>query len=810
MQEAAGTGRQSREVGLPVMAVTRRSGEEAPCPPQNVNANLNCASNNASVSWSASQGAVSYRVTAVREDGQSEAACSTQSNNCDVSNLQCGLKYDITVTPLGQKCTGFQSAAFQLTSRPCPPTNVSTTLDCRTNIGSVSWKHELGAELFIATATENDGHTHTCNTSDSTCQFTDLHCGNTYTVTVVAVEGDCNSSDSVGHEIKTAPCPPQNVNANLNCASNNASVSWSASQGAVSYRVTAVREDGQSEAACSTQSNNCDVSNLQCGLKYDITVTPLGQKCTGFQSAAFQLTSRPCPPTNVSTTLDCRTNIGSVSWKHELGAELFIATATENDGHTHTCNTSDSTCQFTDLHCGNTYTVTVVAVEGDCNSSDSVGHEIKTAPCPPQNVNANLNCASNNASVSWSASQGAVSYRVTAVREDGQSEAACSTQSNNCDVSNLQCGLKYDITVTPLGQKCTGFQSAAFQLTSRPCPPTNVSTTLDCRTNIGSVSWKHELGAELFIATATENDGHTHTCNTSDSTCQFTDLHCGNTYTVTVVAVEGDCNSSDSVGHEIKTAPCPPQNVNANLNCASNNASVSWSASQGAVSYRVTAVREDGQSEAACSTQSNNCDVSNLQCGLKYDITVTPLGQKCTGFQSAAFQLTSRPCPPTNVSTTLDCRTNIGSVSWKHELGAELFIATATENDGHTHTCNTSDSTCQFTDLHCGNTYTVTVVAVEGDCNSSDSVGHEIKTEGNTESSLECILAFATGSSTVPPVGFCPEPSLEFLHPQDVAAKFPIANTCVNCLRLPLLDNYENFKTNMDFAICNTQGFGIE
>ncbi|MGH0125029.1 UNVERIFIED_CONTAM: hypothetical protein FKN15_077247 [Acipenser sinensis] len=82
--------------------------------------------------------------------------------------------------------------------------------------------------------------------------------------------------------------------------------------------------------------------------------------------------------------------------------------------------------------------------------------------------------------------------------------------------------------------------------------------------------------------------------------------------------------------------------------------------------------------------------------------------------------------------------------------------------------------------------------------------------EGNTESILECILAFATGSSTVPPVGFCPEPSLEFLPPQDVAAEFPIANTCVNWLRLPLLENYDNFKTNRDFAICNTQGFGIE
>ncbi|MGH0126547.1 UNVERIFIED_CONTAM: hypothetical protein FKN15_073877 [Acipenser sinensis] len=701
--------------------------QEVPCAPSNVNGDLACETNTVHVSWNRSSTATSYTATVTGRNHFTKS-CSTGNLTCSVDSLQCGEQYTITVLAENGECSSLQSASASIKTAPCDPQNIVARLDCITSIAIVYWDPSPGAESYTVMADGSNDHVISCNTPNTTCQLNELDCGQLYNVTVLAQDSKCSSTPINSASVQTAPCPPQNVNANLNCASNNASVSWSASQGAVSYRVTAVREDGQSEAACSTQSNNCDVSNLQCGLKYDITVTPLGQKCTGFQSAAFQLTSRPCPPTNVSTTLDCRTNIGSVSWKHELGAELFIATATENDGHTHTCNTSDSTCQFTDLHCGNTYTVTVVAVEGDCNSSDSVGHEIKTAPCPPQNVNANLNCASNNASVSWSASQGAVSYRVTAVREDGQSEAACSTQSNNCDVSNLQCGLKYDITVTPLGQKCTGFQSAAFQLTSRPCPPTNVSTTLDCRTNIGSVSWKHELGAELFIATATENDGHTHTCNTSDSTCQFTDLHCGNTYTVTVVAVEGDCNSSDSVGHEIKTAPCPPQNVNANLNCASNNASVSWSASQGAVSYRVTAVREDGQSEAACSTQSNNCDVSNLQCGLKYDITVTPLGQKCTGFQSAAFQLTSRPCPPTNVSTTLDCRTNIGSVSWKHELGAELFIATATENDGHTHTCNTSDSTCQFTDLHCGNTYTVTVVAVEGDCNSSDSVGHEIKT----------------------------------------------------------------------------------
>ncbi|XP_077958481.1 G2/M phase-specific E3 ubiquitin-protein ligase [Gasterosteus aculeatus] len=71
------------------------------------------------------------------------------------------------------------------------------------------------------------------------------------------------------------------------------------------------------------------------------------------------------------------------------------------------------------------------------------------------------------------------------------------------------------------------------------------------------------------------------------------------------------------------------------------------------------------------------------------------------------------------------------------------------------------------------------------------------------------ILAFATGSDAVPPIGFSPQPSLEFLHPSGRAQKFPVANTCISCLRLPIYSTYSCFKSNMDFAIRNTQGFGM-
>uniref|UniRef100_A0A8P4FWJ4 HECT domain-containing protein n=1 Tax=Dicentrarchus labrax TaxID=13489 RepID=A0A8P4FWJ4_DICLA len=54
---------------------------------------------------------------------------------------------------------------------------------------------------------------------------------------------------------------------------------------------------------------------------------------------------------------------------------------------------------------------------------------------------------------------------------------------------------------------------------------------------------------------------------------------------------------------------------------------------------------------------------------------------------------------------------------------------------------------------------------------------------------------------------FFPQPSIEFLHQeQDTAtpSKLPIANTCINCLKLPLHTSYRAFQENMDFALGNT------
>ncbi|XDV26227.1 hypothetical protein PO909_029989, partial [Leuciscus waleckii] len=72
--------------------------------------------------------------------------------------------------------------------------------------------------------------------------------------------------------------------------------------------------------------------------------------------------------------------------------------------------------------------------------------------------------------------------------------------------------------------------------------------------------------------------------------------------------------------------------------------------------------------------------------------------------------------------------------------------------------------------------------------------------EHQTEVPLENVLMFATGLTA----GITPQPCIVFL----ANSPFPMANTCSNTLKLPLLDTYSHFQTRMDFGIQNSPGFG--
>uniref|UniRef100_A0A3B3HZS0 HECT domain-containing protein n=1 Tax=Oryzias latipes TaxID=8090 RepID=A0A3B3HZS0_ORYLA len=68
--------------------------------------------------------------------------------------------------------------------------------------------------------------------------------------------------------------------------------------------------------------------------------------------------------------------------------------------------------------------------------------------------------------------------------------------------------------------------------------------------------------------------------------------------------------------------------------------------------------------------------------------------------------------------------------------------------------------------------------------------------EDNSAVTLEEVLMFAAGVPCVPPAGMSPLPRLHFMSPS--TSKFPMANTCANILKIPLLDSYTAFKQEQD------------
>lgn len=88
------------------------------------------------------------------------------------------------------------SLFFLLLSEPCPPTGVSSFMNCLSNIAVVSWTGSAGAEFYTATVTQEDGQSTSCWSDSEQCGMPNVHCGQNYTVTVVASNEKCNSDPS--------------------------------------------------------------------------------------------------------------------------------------------------------------------------------------------------------------------------------------------------------------------------------------------------------------------------------------------------------------------------------------------------------------------------------------------------------------------------------------------------------------------------------------------------------------------------------------------------------------------------------------
>lgn len=78
----------------------------------------------------------------------------------------------------------------------------------------------------------------------------------------------------------TVPCKPTNIKASLQCNSNSAAVTWEGASGALYYRSVGVSQDGSHRVECNNTLTHCDLSDLQCGQTYNVSVFAVDESCS--------------------------------------------------------------------------------------------------------------------------------------------------------------------------------------------------------------------------------------------------------------------------------------------------------------------------------------------------------------------------------------------------------------------------------------------------------------------------------------------------------------------------------------------------
>lgn len=71
-----------------------------------------------------------------------------------------------------------------------------SVVDCSTNTARVEWQHGAGADSYVVRALGLEEHESVCETDSQSCLLSDLMCGFTYNISVIAVNSVCNVSQS--------------------------------------------------------------------------------------------------------------------------------------------------------------------------------------------------------------------------------------------------------------------------------------------------------------------------------------------------------------------------------------------------------------------------------------------------------------------------------------------------------------------------------------------------------------------------------------------------------------------------------------
>jgi chitodextrinase len=598
---------------------------------------------------------------------------------------------------------------------------------------------------------------------------TQLGCGESTQLTVIAFDGSQNRSDRATATVTGAPCldtqPPTAPSGFRQVAtSENAVVlAWDASRdnvGVVGYgvyrsieRVTTVAEP------------TATLSGLSCGSTYEYAVDAADASGNRSLRASVFVRTASCPtPTSSGDTTPPSAPSGlAASNTTQSGLALSWKAASDNVAVTgydvyrngaKVATVSATSVAQSALSCGTAYAFAVVARDAAGNSSPQGQLTASTSPCsaspsdttPPSAPSglAVSNTTQSGLTLSWKAASDNVAVTGYDVYRDGAKVAAVGATS--VAQSALSCGTAYAFAVVARDAAGNSSPQAQLSASTSPCSGSAVDTTPPSQpANLAVVS---ATGASVALgwSASTDNVGvagyrvyvnGSYRATTTQPGATVSALTCGTAYTFAVDAFDAEGNSSRRAAVTGSTAACAdtqapsaPTNVVASSRTATSIA-LSWSPSSDDVGVAGYGLYRAGTRVGTSSSTSGI--FSGLTCNTSYTLAVDAYDAAGNRSSQAVAMVSTTACPdttapasPTGLAASSVTQTGL-TLTWNASTDNVGVTGYDVYRDGTKMATVTSTSSAQ-SGLACGTSHSFGVVARDAAGNASSQALLQVST----------------------------------------------------------------------------------
>ncbi|XP_033865408.3 fibronectin type III domain-containing protein 7-like [Acipenser ruthenus] len=654
-------------------------------------------SSSITVEWTAVAGATGYTLRA--EDGKSIIETTVTDSPGTITNLDPATQYMISLMSVnagGRSQPSLPKKAKTVLAAPVlsssSPSNDSIVVTWEPVYMAVEYKLSLmradgvGSRLNI-------------NTSQTTMTFSGLDSGITYSIKANAWDSSHTQGDDFSVTQITRPAVPSSVELAMISRSMGVDVSWSLVEGAEIYTVL-----GSSRLNCTSVFSSCTISPLECGNNYSVSVVASNKAGPSSPSEPANFLTVPCAPQGIRIEVVNPGNL-TVSWSTVPLGEYYIVYVKRDDGLEVFCNTTLSTCDY-QFQCGFTYFTTVFAYNAAGQSPLGSVLNYTTAPCCPADIKPAF-VSSDTLEITWSPVRGAEVYETRA--GDGTSVIHCNDTATVCALSALKCNTRYSVIISSCSEiRGCNTSCVPHYVTTAPCSPQIKVTEVTPFTF--NVSWssdnkKANYTVSIRGGVGLEAESRTHR-SSGNFWVVFSNLPCGSTFYVSAIATSPEGESLPSYTVPLETAPCCPQNLTVTqVTQAMTN--VSWSVGRGAQSY--VTMLESLRGEAKCHTLQSHCLLGCITCGTNYTVSLQSISD--TGLTSECMYqgYSSSACCPSSVKL-YRLANNAVRVYWRAPGGSHNYTADLYgSNANYTCTPSPGSSSCDISEVSCGDVYTVVV-----------------------------------------------------------------------------------------------------